>query len=67
MNCHILSDNLSATQDKKIEAFTKEKNISISWIPREVNVVADEITKLPPTVDIKEWYFLDTMYQLIFR
>jgi len=64
-NCHVLSDNLSATQNTKILEFAKSKGVSISWIPREINDIADKITKLKPTVKVKEWYILDTFYNLI--
>jgi len=63
-NCHILTDNLSTTQNKKLLEFTKSRKIGLSWIPREINIIADKITKLEPTVKIKEWYILDAFYKL---
>ena len=66
-NCHILSDNLSTTQNKKLLEFAKSKKISLTWIPREINVVADKIAKLEPTVKIKEWYILDAFYNLLLK
>jgi hypothetical protein len=56
--CDILCDNLHATQNKKI---------AISWIPREINVIADKIVKLEPTVKIKRWYILDLFYKMLLK
>jgi hypothetical protein len=64
--CHILCDNIQATQQKKILELAKQQNITLSWIPREINVIADKITKLEPTVNIKEWYILDLFYKMLF-
>jgi len=66
-NCHILSDNQQSTQNKKIIKIAQDKSIAISWIPREINVIADKITKLNTTVKIKEWYILDMFYNLIMK
>jgi len=65
-NCHILSDNLQATQNKKIVEFCKNRKIAVSWIPREINIIADKIVKLEPTVKDKEWYILKLFYEMIF-
>jgi len=65
LNCHILSDNLHAIQNKKILQYAKDNKVSLSWIPREINIVADKITKLDPTVKVKEWYILNAFYRLI--
>lgn len=66
-NAHILTDNLAASQDNKIQAITKEEKISISWIPREINVVADKITKLDSTQKEKDWNILNFFYKKIFN
>lgn len=66
-HCHILSDNLPATQNKKILELAKQKGVSLSWIPREINVVADKITKLEPTVKQKEWHILNLFYEILFK
>ena len=66
-NCHILSDNQQAAQHGKIVEFCKSKKITLSWIPREVNVIADKIVKLEPTMKIKEWYILKLFYEFIFE
>lgn len=65
-NAHILSDNLAATQDKKITELIKEQGISISWIPREINVIADKITKLNATQKEKDWNLLNFFYKNLF-
>jgi len=65
-HCHILSDNLPSTQNKKITELAKQKGVSLSWIPREINVVADKITKLEPTVKQKEWHILNLFYEMLF-
>ena len=64
-NCHILSDNLQTTKRKDIMEFCQKKKIALSWIPREINQIADKTAKLKPTVKIKEWYILDLFYNLI--
>ena len=66
-NAHILSDNLAATQDKKVVELAKEEGISISWIPREINVIADKITKLEATQKEKDWNILNCFYRNIFK
>jgi hypothetical protein len=63
--CHILCDNLNATQNKNILELAKSKNITISWIPREINVIAVKIVKLEPTIKIQEWYILDLFYKML--
>ena len=63
--CHILCDNLSATQNKKILELAKKNKISISWIPREINIIADKIVKLEPTVKVKEWYVLKLFFEIL--
>jgi hypothetical protein len=65
--CHILCDNQSATQNKKILELAQREKIAISWIPREINVTADKIVKLEPTIKIKEWYILDLFYKMLLK
>lgn len=65
--CHILCDNLAAAQSNKLQDLAKDNNISVSWIPREINVVADKITKLDATQKDKEWKILNLLYQLVFK
>ena len=45
-NAHILSDNQPAVSDSKFQLLLKHYSISVSWIPREANMVADRLTKL---------------------
>ncbi len=65
-NCHVLCDNLHATQNKKIIELCDKHLVSLSWIPREINVVADKVAKLELTVKVKEWYILKMFYELVF-
>jgi len=44
-NSMILCDNKSAVEDKIINAISKELYIQVSWIPREINKIADETCK----------------------
>lgn len=64
---HILSDNLASTQDKKIQALIKEEKISISWIPREINVIADKMTKLEATQKEKDWNLLNFFFNQLYK
>ncbi len=64
-SCHILGDNKGSVENKIIQKLAKENKLSISWIPREINVIADKILKLEPTVKVKEWYILNMFYKLI--
>ncbi len=64
-NCHILCDNQSAVNDVIIEKIAKKYCIGLSWIPREVNTIADKISKLKPTLEEKEWNLLELFIDLI--
>ncbi len=64
-NCHVLCDNLHATQNKKVTELCQKYSVSLSWIPREVNVIADKVVKLEPTVKVKEWYILKMFCEVI--
>ena len=37
-------------------------NIKITWIPREINVVADKVAKLQPTKKDDTFYTIDFIY-----
>jgi len=63
-NCMILCDNKGAVTDKIIMALSKECNIDISWIPREINKVADKVCKLDSTLKNSDFYTLDLFVQL---
>ena len=56
--CHILCDNQSAVNNEIIQNLSRDYKIGITWIPREINMVADKISKLEPTLKDKEWYIL---------
>lgn len=49
-NCMILCDNNSAVVDNTIKTLAKKLKISISWIPREINKIADKTCKLDSTL-----------------
>ncbi|MCT7464583.1 MULTISPECIES: ribonuclease H family protein [Aliarcobacter] len=44
----------------------KKYNIKITWIPREINIVADKVAKLQPTKKDDTFYTIDFIYDLIF-
>jgi len=64
---HILCDNQSAVNDKDIQRLSKNYKIGISWIPREVNIVADKIAKLEPTLKEKDWNILKLFSDLVMQ
>jgi hypothetical protein len=61
--------SLCDTQNNLTNIFelAKSKKIAISWIPRKINVIADKIVKLEPTVKIKRWYILDLFYKMLLK
>ena len=65
-HCCILSDNKGVANNQKILVLCKEKAISLHWIPREINVVADKILKLEPTAKVQDWHTLNLFYGLVF-
>ena len=62
----ILSDNESVAKNPNILKICDEYNIKITWIPREINVVADKVAKLQPTKKDDTFYTIDFIYDLIF-
>lgn len=62
----ILSDNEHSVRDKKIVNLCERNKIKITWIPREINVVADKVAKLQPTKKDDTFYTIDFIYNLIF-
>jgi len=66
-NTHILCDNISAVNDKYIQKTSKELEITISWIPREINLVADKISKSEPTLKERDWNILKLFVDLSTR
>jgi len=60
----ILCDNQNAINDKVINALSKEYNINISWIPCEINSVADKTCKLESTLKMNEFHILDFFVKL---
>ncbi|WP_320033852.1 hypothetical protein [Halarcobacter sp.] len=64
-NAHILNDSLSSVNDKKLKKLATYLSIQISWIPREINLVADKIARLEPTQKEEVWYDLSLLNNLI--
>lgn len=62
---HILNDNFSATTHTKIKELCSILNISISWIPREINQIADNGTQNNCNVDIEDSNICDLFYELM--
>ena len=62
---HILNDNQSATKDEKILDICKYFGVNISWIPREVNVIADNGTKLEVNIKLEESNILEVFYDIV--
>ena len=62
----ILSDNEAAVRDPNILKLCEKYKIKITWIPREINIVADKIAKLQPTKKDDTFYTIDFIYDLIF-
>lgn len=62
----ILSDNEHSVKDSKIIKLCEKHKIKITWIPREINVVADKVAKLQPTKKDDTFYTIDFIYDLIF-
>ena len=62
---HILNDNYSATIHTKIKELCSILNISISWIPREINQIADNGTQNNCNVDIEDSNICDLFYELM--
>ena len=62
----ILSDNEHSVKDSKIIKLCEIHKIKITWIPREINVVADKVARLQPTKKDDTFYTIDFIYDLIF-
>ena len=61
----ILCDNQSAVLDKNIQKICEKYKIKLTWIPREINIVADKVAKLEPTKKDDTFYTIDFIYNLI--
>lgn len=62
---HILNDNYSATTHAKIKELCSILNISLSWIPREINQIADNGTQNNCNIDVKDTNICDLFYELM--
>lgn len=62
---HILNDNYSATTHTKIKELCSILNISISWIPREINQIADNGTQNNCNIDVEDTNICDLFYELM--
>jgi len=63
-NCMVFCDNQSAVNDKIINALAKACSIKISWIPREINRIADKTCKLEATLKESDFFSLDFFVKL---
>ncbi len=64
-HCHILCDNQSAVNDPIITKIIQRYSIGLSWIPREINELADTLAKSEPTLDELEWNQLKLFIELL--
>jgi hypothetical protein len=64
-HCHILCDNQSAVNDLIIRKIIQRYAIGLSWIPREINDLADTLAKSKPTLDELEWNQLKLFIELL--
>ncbi len=62
---HILNDNYGATAHKRIQELCQLLNISISWIPREINTIADKGTQSPCNIKNEDVHICDLFYELM--
>ena len=62
---YILNDNQAAVNNTKIINVCKKLNIGISWIPREINEIADEGTKSDTNMGNEESNILSLFYELV--
>lgn len=65
LNGHILCDNQGATVNEAIRNTADKYRVGLSWVPREVNIVADRLTKLEPTVKDSEQRLLNMFFELV--
>lgn len=63
----ILCDNEQAVRNSIITKLCEKHKIKLSWIPREINVVADKVAKLPPTKKDDTFNTINFIYDLIFK
>ena len=63
----ILSDNQAAVEDQNILKTCEKNKIKLTWIPREINVIADKVAKLQPTKKDDTFQTIDFIYDLIFN
>jgi len=62
---HILNDNSGAVQNNKILDICKNFNLTLSWIPREINEIADKGTKLANNIKEHDIKVLELFYDLM--
>ena len=62
----ILSDNEQVVRDSHIVKLCEKYKIKISWIPREINIIADKVAKLQPTKKDDMFYTLEFIHDLIY-
>ena len=62
---HILNDNNGAVQNSKILDICNNFDITLSWIPREINEIADKGTKLSNNIKAHAIQVLELFYDLM--
>jgi hypothetical protein len=63
-NTIVLCDNKSAVNDKMVQSLAQFLKINISWIPREINTVADKVCKLETNLKDIDWNLLELFLSL---
>ena len=64
---HILNDNHNATLDENILKVCKYFNVNVSWIPREINEIADKGSKLEVNIRESESNYLKLFYDILMK
>lgn len=62
----ILSDSQNSVNNKILRKLASHMNSKISWIPREINQIADKVVKLKPTQKEKVWNSLKLFHDIAF-
>ncbi len=64
---HILNDNYNATKNEKILNICKYVGANLSWIPREINEIADKGSKLDVNIKEEESSTLEFFYDIMIK
>lgn len=61
-NCHVLSDSLQSANNKLVRKMFLSYNIGLSWIPREINTIADDLSKSEPVNRVDELSIVNLLF-----